>query len=411
MVSVSGSWIATALDQLRAHISAGNQKGNVEGLLARHLVASDSRLDLQWTVDCDEVWMSGVYDPSHLGHVAALAYTLVHTGSGLYHRELEAGLQRAAARDPKTAGLGSALHDPAVLVGLCLGSDHLKDISGQYVSWCASVLRSLPAAQRRVDPVLAYAAHLCGTGSGAVVMDLNAPLLHRAALDWWFRTHQEKTTANAENVEALRRSVVEQVLSEPLPQLPAHQAALLWLCLRAAVADTTVAALQTPASIAHALKQFEASMKRWRWDADRLQRPVRWPVRSEREVQDVLWAILRPICADLEDEDALPKFGHSTYRADFGIPSLGLLIEVKFASAAGDFKAIEKEVLEDIVPYLKSPERYREILIFIYDDSCSVQHHDTTARALKSVAGIADVVIACRPSQLPPAAAQSSPTG
>jgi hypothetical protein len=148
-------------------------------------------------------------------------------------------------------------------------------------------------------------------------------------------------------------------------------------------------------------------MKRWRWDAKDLKNPIRWKVVSEREVQDILWLILRRIAPDLEDEDTLHKFGHSTYRADFGIPSLGLLIEAKFARNATDFKDIEKQVLEDLVPYLKAPERYRELLIFIYDDSCSVQHHDTTINALRSVQGISDVIIACRPSQLPSAREQN----
>ena len=84
-------------------------------------------------------------------------------------------------------------------------------------------------------------------------------------------------------------------------------------------------------------------MKRWRWDSETLQRPIRWPVRSEREVQDILWLMLRPLCEDLEDEDTLPKFGHSSYRADFGIPSLGLLIEVKYARSGAEFKAIENK--------------------------------------------------------------------
>ena len=121
-------------------------------------------------------------------------------------------------------------------------------------------------------------------------------------------------------------------------------------------------------------------------------------------MQDILWVILRSAFPDLEDEDTLPKFGHSTYRADLGIPSLCLLIEVKFARSAGEFKEIEKQVLEDIVPYLRSPERYGQVLVFIYDDSCSVQEHETTRQALASVEGVADVLIASRPSHLPPAA-------
>ncbi len=142
-------------------------------------------------------------------------------------------------------------------------------------------------------------------------------------------------------------------------------------------------------------------MKRWRWDPEKLQNPVRWSIRSEREVQDILWLMLRSICPDLEDEDTLPKFGHSAYKADFGIPSLALLVEVKYARSAADFREIEKQVLEDLVPYLKTPERYREVLVFIYDASSSVQEHDTTVRALRSVPGIADVIVVSRPSQLP----------
>ena len=174
--------------------------------------------------------------------------------------------------------------------------------------------------------------------------------------------------------------------------------------LRAAVSEETSAVLRTRSTVSQVLTQFESCLRRWRWDSSDLKTPVRWPIRSEREVQDILWLMLRGVLHDLEDEDTLPKFGHSTYRADLGIPSLGLLIEVKFARTATDFKTIEKQVLEDVEPYRRSPERYREILVFIYDDSCSVQEHETTRRALRSVPGIADVLIVSRPSHLPTAA-------
>ena len=396
-------WIATALDRLRANIAAANQIGNVEGLLARHLLKADPRLGLQWSVDCDDLWMQKSYDPSNLGNVAALAYTMAHTGDRAHLQALEAGLQRAAARDPKAAGHGAALHDPAVFIGLCLGAILLTDRSRQYSTWCATTARQLTQGPRgsRIDPMAAYASGLCTADAVIPLLDLQAPVVQRAALDWWYRQPEHQGTAPIELLATLRASVVEHVLSEPMEHLPAHHAALLWCCLRAAVSQTTSAVLQTPATIAHALRQFEASMKRWRWDSEQLQRPIQWPVHSEREVQDILWLMLRTICGDLEDEDTLPKFGHSTYRADFGIPSLGLLIEVKYARSAAEFKAIEKQVLEDVVPYLKTPERYREVLIFIYDASSSVQHHDTTSRALRSVPGITDVIIVCRPSQLP----------
>lgn len=57
----------------------------------------------------------------------------------------------------------------------------------------------------------------------------------------------------------------------------------------------------------------------------------------------------------------------------------------------------------DSVGYLKDNERYREIIVFIYDDSCSTEHHDETRRALIDLPGIADVIIVSRPGKLPPA--------
>lgn len=405
---MSATWIATSLSRLLDSIAAGNQKGNVEGLLSRLVLENDPRLGLQWIVDCDEKWVRADYDPSNLGHVAALAYTIEHGQGNIWRPELEAGLQRASARDPKTAGLGSALHDPGVLIGLCVGSKLLGDRSTDYAAWCISVIRTLIASgPRRADPMWAYALQICNADPVSLHIDPTAPLTDRAALDWWLRKPGNGSNVDIRQLTQLRQSIVEEVLSEAHEHIPAHQAALLWRCLKEAVSQVAADALQAPLDIAHALRQFQSGMKRWRWDREDLQKPIRWPIRSEREVQDILWLLLRSIAPDVEDEDTLPKFGHSTYKADFGISRLGLLIEAKFARSATDFKSIEKEILEDLVPYLRAPERYREVLVFIYDDSCSVQNHDTTIRALRSVGGISDVIIACRPSQLPPISEQN----
>ena len=149
------------------------------------------------------------------------------------------------------------------------------------------------------------------------------------------------------------------------------------------------------------LRRFEAAMRRWRWDEDDLHDPVRWQVRSEREVQDILWLILRSVFDDVVDEETLPKVGHSTYRSDFGLPRLGVLVEVKYARHHTDFKKIEKEVMEDSVAYLRNAGPYKEIVVFIYDESASVQEHDMTAAALRELDGVSDVIIVSRPSRLP----------
>ena len=80
-----------------------------------------------------------------------------------------------------------------------------------------------------------------------------------------------------------------------------------------------------------------------------------------------------------------------------------LIIEAEFATSRDDFKKIEKEVQEDCIPYLRDL-RYESLIVFIYDDSASVQEHDTTRRALLEIPGVVDVVIVSRPSQLAPKA-------
>jgi len=246
-------------------------------------------------------------------------------------------------------------------------------------------------------------------------IDLEGSSASELAAREWLLSLPGAEARPAAQRKALRQSFVEQALREDSGNRTAHEAALIWHAVEGAISEATSDLLRSPATVVHMLEQFESSMRRWRWDSPDLKAPIRWPVLSEREIQDILYLMLRPVFLDLEDEDTLPKFGHSTYRADFGIPSLGLLVEAKYARSAADFKTIEKEVLEDIVPYLQTPERYSRIVVFIYDHSASVQVHDTTARGLRRAPGIEGVVIASRPSQLPleqlAVASEAKPTG
>jgi len=153
--------------------------------------------------------------------------------------------------------------------------------------------------------------------------------------------------------------------------------------------------------VALVLGRFQAAMRRWRWDPDTLQNPVHWQIPSEREVQDILWIILRSVFDDLKDEETLPKIGHHSFRADFGLPRLRVLIEAKFARQGADFEKIEREIMEDSVGYLNETDLYKEIIVFIYDHSSSVERHDLTRQALLSVPGISEVIIVSRPGMLP----------
>ena len=51
---------------------------------------------------------------------------------------------------------------------------------------------------------------------------------------------------------------------------------------------------------------------------------------NEYHVQSLLMLLLRPIFPDLKDEESVPSVGHAHPRVDFIIPSMRLVIEVKF---------------------------------------------------------------------------------
>ena len=58
-------------------------------------------------------------------------------------------------------------------------------------------------------------------------------------------------------------------------------------------------------------------------------------------------------------------------------------------SKAQDFKKVEKEIMEDSIGYLQQTDRYTKLLVFIYDESSSVQEHGTTRLDLKGkLAGV-----------------------
>jgi hypothetical protein len=67
-----------------------------------------------------------------------------------------------------------------------------------------------------------------------------------------------------------------------------------------------------PSPCGAVLGNFEPAMKRWRWDGDDLQKPIRWPIPQKREVQDIVCLALRSYFSDVIDEDTLPKPGHSS---------------------------------------------------------------------------------------------------
>ena len=272
---------------------------------------------------------------------------------------------------------------------------------------CQSVLSELRSRNEvYFDPLVHYVFYRAFGTKISVAMASKASLYELSFREWVIRFQMHDAEPSEGQVQAARNGLLFQAATD-LRFESAPQAAFILTCVSATLFQALGEASLQAKHVAAVLRNFETAMRRWRWDREDLQKPIRWAVTQEREVQDILWLILRSYFPDVVDEDTLPKLGHSTYRADFGIPSLRLIVEAKFATTKDDFKKIEKEVQEDCVPYLRDL-RYESIIVFIYDDSASVQEHEITRSALLEVPGVHDVVIVSRPSQLVPKTALQS---
>lgn len=391
---------------LRQRVETANAPGNLDGLLARHIL--DGSQHVTGRVDpFSGTWLEDNADRlEEPGPLAVLGYGLSvrPDESPDAIQTICSGLRRLMQRNLFPGDRVSLLHDMRILLGVCLASKVVQSKAPEFQSWLRKTLED--QRLRPADRLHELAQrHVHATLSGhPIALDMPSILSgdEELAMACWMVDRCTAVLSDPlHGARELQKLAMRAALQVDPANLTVPQAALL---LR--VADNVLSTSVDRIVLSHShvgvvLRRFEAAMRRWRWDSDELQRPIRWEVRSEREVQDILWIILRSVFDDVVDEDPLPKIGHSGYRADFGLPSLGILVEVKYVRKLADFKKIEDEVMIDSVAYLNDNDRYKEIIVFIYDESCSVEHHDTTQRALREVRGVADVIVVSRPGVLP----------
>lgn len=113
---------------------------------------------------------------------------------------------------------------------------------------------------------------------------------------------------------------------------------------------------------------------------------------NEKDVQRVLWTILRSHYSDLVDEEILGKFGLKHYQNDFGIPSLATIVEAKIVYETTDLKKLQEELMIDAVGYFSSTTIYRNIVYFIYNKA-NKYIDSAFVRALESLETVAAVIV------------------
>jgi hypothetical protein len=152
------------------------------------------------------------------------------------------------------------------------------------------------------------------------------------------------------------------------------------------------------------LKRVPAGLRRWTWEGkSRTQggQPRQWCIENEYHVQNLLYFLLAAVFADIREEEYTRSVGQKKPRVDLEIPSLKLVIEIKFWYRKDNPQKIIGEIAEDTSLYLAQGSPHEQMIAFIWDDSCRTEEHDLLDSGLKNLKGIFDVVIVSRPGRMP----------
>ncbi|WP_394617165.1 hypothetical protein JNUCC0626_47440 [Lentzea sp. JNUCC 0626] len=386
--------------------------GSLDGLFARHVLGEGA--SVRWRVEpqLDEWLTVNAGRAEAASALAVLGYVvdlrpacLPEVSEVLVH-----GLERMAGRDPYPGDRITPMYSAGIVLGLHLAARAVHDRVPGFVAWLRKSF-SHPLREPNDLWIDLMHRHVLAelTGEPARLPELAGMTDNALAAAFYLLASGTGVTRDTpEELRAARRRAMHVFLRADPALLEVRHAAL-WLHFAEAVAAASADQLVVSVpQVSQVLRRFPPAMKRWVWDPDHHKDPKRWRVDAEREVQAILWIMLRAVFDDVVDEEHLPKLGHSAYRADFALPKLGLLVEVKYVRTKSHFKEAEQEVIIDSVGYLKDSERYKEIIVFIYDDSCSTEHHDETRRAMLDLPGIADVIIVSRPGAIPSARERSA---
>ncbi len=281
-----------------------------------------------------------------------------------------------------SVGLDAATLPPEVVQGVRAWADGLKADSAKVVG----------LSDWQVELTLAVLGKL--TGSVAAALDspswLSAALVERGV----FHFRDEHAA-----------DVLRQCLEPTDESLDDFEAALRLKALdwsRSRVLDVNLQALAV-SDVVRVIRNIPQIFLRWTWEdkprtAKRGAQPRKWHIENEYHVQSLLYAVLKPVLPELDEEKYLASTGTYQPRADLCLTSLQLVIEVKFWYRNGSVKDLTEQVASDHSLYLRPDSPYRAMVAVIWDEGARTEEHPEFQRGLGGLGNMKGVVLISKPS-------------
>ncbi len=319
---------------------------------------------------------------------------------------LRQGLNWLCGRSPEIAGEPAPFFTDAVaLLGLAFAARFLR---GQELETTAKWMLGFVPRAAQLPAIEAwqrcfFSATLYALGSTDVPFPKDSSV---ADVRTAFRARSvESGESSKEQAEADERMTLELLKHQVADDLPVVRAALRlaafsWICRSAPV---IVPGRISVNHVSELLKGVPAGLRRWAWEEKPRTKggeARKWHIDHEYHVQDLLYFLLAPIFPDLKDEEYFPSLGQKQPRTDLYIPSMKLIIEVKFLRQTDKITKIIDEVGSDASLYLKEGADYSGIIPFVWDASQRIEEHSQLQNGLREIRGILDAIVISSPGKM-----------
>lgn len=322
--------------------------------------------------------------------------------------ELIRGLTRLTGRTTTITGGARApfCTDVIALLGLAVGAKEIGgNVQDSFSTWLDSFVedtcKELPDWKKCIA---ASAKYLLYPKLPCSLTDkVDSPITQTVMSIRGLATSSGNIDGNEFLLAILSKDVVEDVDSDPC--LAAIRLHFLYHLLNTA----PTLSLHRPSinDLIKFLERIPSAFRRWTWE-DKAKTTTstiqKWDIQNEYHVQNLLYLLLAPIFPDLDDEFYLNQIGQKNPRADLGIPSMKLIIEVKFVRSNARFQDMIGEVAEDNSLYFSADSsykhRYEYLLAFVWDDSRRDTEHAVFKRGVEQLTNVVGSVVISRPGSM-----------
>ena len=281
------------------------------------------------------------FSVTNYSHVAQLGYliTIYPTKFSSYADQLRDGLTRTAGRPANTAGMGRAsfCNDAVALLGLSLGAKYISMGTDKLINaWLKTFIDPASNTLPEWKKMLMQAALWNTDNSYVVSMDYSA---NGQDFQLALLSHGINCFTHV-NFDAAYSSICNGAIYQEneTPLIAARLQAIDYISNHLPAISLSQPTIE---QLINVLNGLTTAFRRWVWE----EKPKtstgtaqKWDLQNEYHIQSLLYFVLAPLFPDIESEFYLENTGQLNARADIGLPSLNLIIEVKFLRKSKNFQ-------------------------------------------------------------------------